>query len=157
MFIYYTICSCWATLSEWHAAPLTVNNGYSPPVSPAQWSRAHRCWRWTVTWRMTDMWWCRMMRICWGRPDTTSPSPRWICRWENRPHRTEGWVKGHVETAGPLCQTVSFCPGGGFLRDFFSPPHWHGSCWLSRGYIYTLYIQCNCKMSNNCKQIQIFS
>ncbi len=62
-------------------------------LSPVLWSRALRCWSWTVTWRTTDTWWCHMMRICWGRPAMMSPCPRSSFRWE-RPKS-----QGHAENS----------------------------------------------------------
>lgn len=56
-------------------------------LSPVRWSRAHRCWSWTVTWHTTDMWWCHMMRICGGRRATMSPCPHSTYRWEDKGHK----------------------------------------------------------------------
>lgn len=108
----------------------------SSHLSAVRWSRAHRCWSWTVTWRMTDMWWCHMMKICKGRQDAMSPSPHSICRSEDGCHGTVGQDRGHAETAALAAMGQTLFQSNVFLDYFFSPTCWHGRDLLDKsGYV----------------------
>lgn len=81
-----------------------------------RWSVAQRCWSWTVTWRWTATWWCPMMRTCWGRPATTSASPRSGYRWG---------VGSGVGSSKPFVIYTSFiqlCKRAAFKVNIYFPP-----------------------------------